>query len=560
MARTSKKNNHFLTNQNAGQVENNDNLWKTALYARLSVEDNGKESDSLESQIAYMKSWMLDKPQFQFRTVFTDNGFTGTNYDRPGFRRLMDSVKAGEINCIVVKDLSRLGRNYIETGNFLQKVCPMLGLRCIAINDGYDSAQSNTNSEMSMSVMNIANDIYAKDISNKVSSALQSKMERGEYIGNYAPYGYQKDPENKNHLIPDPVTAPIVKRIFEMRAEGKGIGKIAATLNEEGIWSPGRYRYESGILTNNNKKGSALLWNRHVLTDLLKNIVYTGSLAQARCRTSLSRGIPFHLTAKEEWVVAEHTHEPIIERELFDRAQQVNERRAAEQKAASGRYSHLPKAVNIYGKKLVCADCGAVIKLVRSISKKGDKAYFTFKCPTHIEHRERGCTDKSISQAELDEVVRETVFSHLKLFSNHADQLKLLQHKKEILQTEDLTSQRKNALEKIIKQTEEFYAGLYMDWKEGILTEPEYLSAKRNCEKELEGMKEELEAFRRSELECAAAKSCGHWDSLLERFPDIQKLDKGIVDEFIEEIRLFDGKRVEVRLKYMDELHRFGGR
>src|SRR5699024_9165934 len=153
---------------------------------------------------------------------------------------------AGNIDCIIVKDLSRLGRDYIDTGNFIEKICPMFGLRLIAINDNYDTAIKNSSIEMTMSVTNIANDMYAKDISRKICSALQEKLEKGDYIGNYAPYGYLKDPENKNHLIPDPDLVQIVNRIFEMRAAGMGISKIAATLNNEGIPSPGRYRFEKG--------------------------------------------------------------------------------------------------------------------------------------------------------------------------------------------------------------------------------------------------------------------------------------------------------------------------
>ena len=240
----------------------NDQICRTALYARLSVEDNGKDGDSLESQLMYLRSYIADKPEFQLYGEFTDNGFTGTNYHRPGFQEMIRQVREGRIDCIVIKDLSRLGRNYIDTGDFIEKICPMLDLRLIAVNDRFDTAGLTSAAEMSASVMNIANDMYAKDISRKACSALQGKMERGEYIGNYAPYGYLKDPENKNHLIPDPATAPVVVRIYQMRAEGMGIGRIAGVLNKEDISSPGRYRFENGIITNNNKKGKNLLWNR----------------------------------------------------------------------------------------------------------------------------------------------------------------------------------------------------------------------------------------------------------------------------------------------------------
>ena len=171
MARVSKKRNAYIRPQSSANISNKE-LYQTAIYARLSVEDNGKDSDSLEAQVQYLKSFLEDKPQMELRGIFTDNGFSGTNYERPEFQKMMDLVRAGKINCIIVKDLSRLGRNYIDTGNFLQKICPLLNLRLIAVNDRYDTAFAGSNEEMSMSVLNIANDMYAKDISRKICSSL----------------------------------------------------------------------------------------------------------------------------------------------------------------------------------------------------------------------------------------------------------------------------------------------------------------------------------------------------------------------------------------------------
>lgn len=552
MARVSKKRNAYVQPEQSAKVSGR-SLYQTAIYARLSVEDNGKDSDSLEAQVQYLKSFLEDKPQMELCGIFTDNGFSGTNYERPEFQKMMDLVKAGKIHCIIVKDLSRLGRNYIDTGNFLQKICPLLNLRLIAVNDRYDTAFAGANEEMSMSVLNIANDMYAKDISRKICSSLQGKMERGEYIGNYAPYGYEKDPENKNHLIPDPLTAPVVQRIYELRAGGMGIMRIAAILNEAGIPSPGRYRYEKGIITNNNKKGKALLWNRHVLTDLLKNVVYIGHLAQARSREALHQGVPFHWTKEEEWVVCQNTHEAVIDKELYDIVQKINQRQMAAHKENSGKYAHLPKAVNLYGKKLVCADCGAAMKLVRSISKKKDKAYFTFKCPRYVEHGERGCSDKAISQAELDQAVLSTVKAHIRLLAEHKPVIKRLMEQKKKEGSLGKGAEEIQRIEQEIKRQETLRSGLYMDFKDGLLTEEEYRYTKQKCGEAIEGLKGQIEEHRsRQKKKKGEADQYAHWLSLIDCYENTEEVNSQLVEALIEEIRVYEGKRMEMKMKYED--------
>ena len=471
---------------------------------------------------------------------------------------MLDLVRAGKINCIIVKDLSRLGRNYIDTGNFLQKICPLLNLRLIAVNDRYDTAFAGSNEEMSMSVLNIANDMYAKDISRKICSSLQGKMERGEYIGNYAPYGYEKDPENKNHLIPDPLTAPVVRRIYELRASGMGIMRIAAILNEAGIPSPGRYRYERGIITNNNKKGKELLWNRHVLMDLLKNVVYIGHLAQARSREALHQGVPFHWTKEEEWVVCKNTHEAVIDKELYDCVQDINQRRTAAHKENSGKYDYLPKAVNPYGKKLVCADCGSAMKLVRSISKKKDKAYFTFKCPKYVEHGERGCRDKAISQAELDQAVLNTVKAHIRLLAEHKPVIKrLMEQKKKKGNLREGEKEIQKA-EQEIKRQETLRNGLYMDFKDGLLTEDEYRYTKQKCGEDIERLKKQIEEHRNRQKEREdEADQYAHWLYLIDCYEHTEEVNSQVVEALIEGVRVYEGKQIEIKLKYMDSFREY---
>lgn len=258
--------------------------------------------------------------------------------------------------------------------------------------------------------------VYAKDISRKVSSALRSKMENGDFIGAWEKYGYIKNPNNKNQLIINPETAPVVKQIFLWRSEGMSYMGINKKLNDSGILSPGQYKANRGIVTNNNQKDRVILWNKHMITEILKDITYLGHLAQRKASQCLYAGISFHRTEEQDWIIVENTHEPIIEQELFDKVQAINSAAAEKSKANSGKYDHLPKAVNIYGKKFTCADCGSVMKLVRSFSTKKDKVYFTFKCPTYAEHGTRACNAKKMRKADLDEAVLSTIQAQLDLF------------------------------------------------------------------------------------------------------------------------------------------------
>ena len=357
MARISRKKGNV--NQTGTDVKD---IFRTAVYLRLSVEDNGKkDADSLDNQRELLLSYVADRPYLELIEIYEDNGWTGTDFDRPAFQRMLEDAQKGKINCIVVKDLSRLGRNYVEAGNYLEKVFPFLNLRFIAVNDNYDSASLTSGEHLGATLKNVVNDIYAKDISRKSCSALKMKRVKGEYIGNYAPYGYLKDPQDKNHLIVDTETASIVVEIFTMRAEGLGVGTIIRKLNEKGYPSPGRLRYERGIITNNNTKGKALPWNRHVLTDMLYNIAYIGHLAQGKSTSCLHKGIPFHWTDPSEWDIAENTHEPIISMDLWEQVQRVNQSLSNAAKASHGKYGNLPKRENPYGSLLRCADCGRVI-------------------------------------------------------------------------------------------------------------------------------------------------------------------------------------------------------
>lgn len=559
MARTSKKKSKgFLDTPVAYKREAI--TYRAALYARLSTEE-GDGANVIETQLQLLRNYVAAHPEIKACGSFIDNGFSGTNFNRPGFQSLMEQVRAGKINCLIVKDLSRLGRDYIGTGNFIERICPELHLRVISVDEGFDTSAADSSSvwDLLTPLINIMNDGYAKDISRKVCSALQEKMERGEYIGNYAPFGYLKDPENKNHLIPNPELADTVLRIFQMRADGMGIGSIAAALNQEGIPSPGRWRYEHGIITNNNKKGSALLWNRHVLSDILQNEAYIGNLEQARCRQSLHERQSHQLMPKEKWVRAENTHEGIVPKELFDRVQTVNAAQKAKYQSTKGTLPNLPGAKNLYGTKLVCADCGSTMKLVRSISNKKDKAYFHFKCNSYVEHGFRECTAKKIAQADLDEAVLTTIQAHIDLFLRHSEVLSQMrtraQHQTASFQKEKLLRET----EKKLQQKKSLRAEAYTDWKSGLLSDEEYRFNKDAYSREITVLQQRADRLS-VELgpKIPSPVEFTHWNQLVSQHRKPDNISHELLDAFIEKIEVSEdenGIRLAIKLKFMDEFY-----
>lgn len=550
MARVSRKKQNIPSTTADTSVR----IWKTALYVRLSVEDNGKDSDSVENQTALLEEYIATHTYLKKVALFVDNGYTGTDFLRPEFNRMMEAVQAEMVDCIIVKDLSRLGRNYIETSQFIEKICPFYNLRFIAINDSYDTATVTSEGQLSANLQNIINDYYAKDISRKVTSALQAKMERGDYIGNYAPHGYRKDPENKNHLLVDPETAPVIQQIFEWRAEGVSYMGINKRLNDAGIPSPSQYKLSQGIETNNNKKKRTILWNKHMVTEILKNIVYIGHLAQKKGSQCLYGGIPFHITSEDEWIVVKNTHEPLVSEDLFEKVQQVNNAALERQKANAGKYDHLPKEKNIYGKKFTCAGCGAIMKLHRSFSTKKDKVYFTFKCPTYAEHGSRGCSDIKMRKADLDEAVFKFIKAQMEVFIDMENALRRLLAIKKSKLKQNNTQQEAKALRQKLAHKQSVLSNMYVDLKEGLLSQEEYGQHREIITEDIKALETQL-----SELEAAKNETeeqlTGEmkWKLMIQRFYDATEITEEMADAFIETMKLHEDGSLEIKLSYMDE-------
>ena len=299
--------------------------YNACIYARLSRDDGDKlESDSIINQKALIRDFISKHPEIHVVSEKTDDGYSGVNFDRPAFQEMMEDIRSGKINCVVVKDLSRFGRNYIEAGNYIERVFPFMGVRFIAINDSYDSLDRNQSDSLIIPFKNLINDAYCKDISVKIRSQLEIKRKKGQFIGAFAVYGYLKDPEDHNKLIPDTYASEVVRAIYKWKLEGMSQGRIAEKLNLQGVLCPMEYKLSMGIKVQTNfKVRKQALWSPRSVTRILTNEIYTGALIQGKTSTPNYKVKKIVAKDEAEWIRVEDAHEAIIDRRTFDDVQRI---------------------------------------------------------------------------------------------------------------------------------------------------------------------------------------------------------------------------------------------
>ncbi len=521
--------------------------YKTAVYARLSTED--LDEDTLDNQIYLLKSFVGEKTDMVLVDIYADNGFSGTNFERPEFTRLMNDVKTGKVNCIVVKDLSRLGRNYIETGNLIENVFPFLNVRFIAVTDNFDTNEGGGVENMVASFKNLVNDVYAKDISRKIITAFRTKQKNGEYIGLVAPYGYLKSAENKNKFVIDEKTAPAVKKIFELYAGGYGLDRIARIMNESDYDCPRKYRYSIGITKSDRYKNSK--WGRTTINTILTNRAYIGDMVQGKVKQELCNNIVMHYTNKDDWIVVEGTHEAIIERNLFFEVQDILEKKKTEQavrrkNSKSSEY----KEENLLKGRIKCGCCGKSMNLAQNV--RGNSISRSYYCSGYKELREAVCTNKNrINKSSVESKVLESI---KKCIFNNIDESSLS------LEIADKNTQdikkRMVQIERAIRQTNSKIADLYKDVSDGLIDENDYLLMKTkflNDKKQLEREEKLLSDNMKKTSDSAGKLRAADY---LKKCKKAKKLDRKMVESFIELVTINDDKSIEITFSCCDEILR----
>lgn len=515
-------------------------LWSAGLYIRLSREDGDKpESESVSSQKAILEKFISENPSLNFYDFYIDDGWSGTDFERPSFRRMLGDVTAKKINCVIVKDLSRFGRNYVEAGKYLETVFPLFGIRFIAVNDMIDSV-SNPQSMNNVLVpfKNIINDEYCRDISVKVRSSLDIRRRQGKFIGSFAPYGYKKDENDKNKLVIDVQAAETVRLIFNKFLSGYSILGITRLLNDKRIPNPSAYRKGDVFPT-----ASGGFWCDSTVRRILSNEVYIGNLIQKKNETVSYKIHVSRPVRAENRIRAEGTHEAIISdedffkvRDLLNRDTRIN--------ATSGKLS-------VFSGFLNCADCGRAMQKRTVIQPY--KTYDYYVCSTYKKFRGAFCTKHTLRADVLEGAVLSFLNKYIAIavdFDNLAAEMRKLKYgDARIKNLEGALKQREREKRKILS----LLSDLYPDYKSGILNKEQYFELKSRYENLLSAAED---AVREAQLNLQSLKDGGQGSNAFienfKKYKGLNALTREILSELIENIFVHEGGDLEIRLKFRD--------
>lgn len=398
----------------AKQAENN-----VGIYLRLSKEDMLEgESLSIENQKMILTKFVHDKG-WNLVSEYVDDGYSGTDFDRPGIQRLLADAQLGKINIVVVKDLSRFGRNYIEVGRYIDYIFPMNNIRFIALNDNVDTADRNSTALDMMPIINLFNEWHASSTSKKIRAVFEANAKAGKYLGGRVPYGYDMG-DDPNHLsVINPETAPVVKRIYELRLQGYSQRKIADMLNAEGILCPSEYYYDRQ--GKDNILNCRKLWGRAAVDKILKNPMYLGNLVQLKTTTVSHKNHKTVRKDESEWVVVPHTHEPLITQDMWDRCREIDQERSVGRRTKDG--DTKPLSALIY-----CADCGFRMKFSRNQKMRGVTTgnphqirVGSYNCGTYSQYGKEYCRTHYISQCNIEQIVLNDIRSMMQYVEEDED-------------------------------------------------------------------------------------------------------------------------------------------
>ena len=543
MARKSRK------NQTATPVCDTSLYIRTALYIRLSVEDNKKRGHSIENQKLVLENFLAGRPEFVVYNTYVDNGATGTNFHRPGFQQMLSDIEAGLIDCVIVKDLSRLGRNSIDTGYYIEQYFRAHQIRFIALTDQFDTADaSNLHGGIMLPLKNMINEAYALDIGRKIKAQARQAMKDGEYIGARAPYGYRKDPENCHKLLIDPEAAEVVFQIFQWAYEHVGLNDIARRLNEQGIQTPSHRKRATGEITHENLVGSGK-WQTRTVAKILDSEVYTGDLVQGKTKIVDHQQVQ---ADEDNLIIATNTHEAIISHEVFEAVKAYRRQVCEESKA----HEVDPYTPNIFKGKVFCAHCGGSLHRQRNKRKKGSDVYL-FHCLTKSRVDKNGCLGVSVTEKDLLDAVVAILQQELTVaLGNYSFVLEAeVKRKKE---RDDLKAGI-SAKKQEIDRNRRFVRGLYENFVQKVLTSEEYCTMKKDYEAAIAKLSDEI-----STLENGLAVMDAQLAKYKELEQDAKVLEKdhtltaALIDRLIERIEITHDKEIRVSFRFKSEFEEYG--
>ncbi len=512
-----------------------------ARYIRLSQEDeNEGESNSIINQRDLLKSFVESSPDLsQYEVVeFCDDGYSGTNFDRPGVKALLEEVRAGNIRCIIVKDLSRFGRNYIDIGDYLEQIFPFLGVRFISVNDRFDSNDfDGTTGGLDVGFRNLIYSLYSKDLSQKVRSAKKTRMEKGEFISGHAPYGYAKSSENRKKLVIDEKAAAIVRRIFAMADEGKNAVQIATALNAESIPTPYAYKRLMGCDRKYNVVGDRNYWLNTTVLTIIRDERYTGKMVNGKNRTPAVGSKHGKRVPKDQWIIVPNTHEAIISEELFASVQDCF--------SAPQRIKKHAEVRPLRG-KVKCGVCRHTMRRSNSTPEKAD-----YYCDSHQYLSDSNCPKDRVSESSLVQTVLSVLHTQIAAILDMKrifDRVKTRSHNDITILTEQIRQ-----LQAVLSKLKASKVKTYEKYKDGTLDRDSYTNLKADVSKQIaetDARIEEHEIALQSSYQ--NSQPCSIIESF-KRYEGFAELSKEMVDELIDSIYIYGSEKIEIVWHHMDE-------
>lgn len=564
MGRTSKRihgNNGKITGNSGGR----DCVYKAGIYARLSS-GQGREKDvSIETQIeiaeAFVQSWNDSQPdKIEIVERYVDLGKTGTNFNRNAFDSLMQAVRLGDINCIIVKDLSRFGRNYLEAGNYIEKIFPFLGVRFVAVSDEYDTVRKESgNRQVAVEIKNLVNDMYAKDSSKKAKIHLKQRREEGSYVGGPPPYGYRTAWEGRlRKLIPDENTAEIVRYIFEEFVRKQNYQAVTDDLNRKRVNPPAVYRKTGEVYCPEGVTYKG--WERTSVSLILQSENYIGRLVQGKTSISGRNEENRVENPASDWVVKDCAHEPLIEQELFWQAAAIQNMLRQKAKSRKTPSKSFPLEENIFDKVLYCGVCGHKMtrtSYVHSYADGRSVKYINYMCPNSKSTKTESCSDSNhILKGKLEDILTVLFQKECSAFMGRKKAY-MEKGKENLCQARAELEKEQKIIDHTIRELKQEESTKYMAYRMGQLPQNEYVSFKLQKEKSLQELaeksdsliKEEKDLERKGENYLKAIRSLVKWN-------DKKKLTKELVETLTDRIYVYPGKRVEVVFSYIDPFSR----
>lgn len=525
-----------------------DKIYHAAIYVRLSKEDGDvasavkAESNSISNQKNLIKDFLKDKEDIIVISERVDDGYSGSNFERPAFQMMMEDIKRGTVDCVIVKDLSRFGREYIDSGKYIERLFPALGVRFIAVNDHIDSKEESGRDDIIVPFKNLMNDAYCRDISIKIRSHLEVKRKNGEYIGAFTPYGYRKDENNHNRLVPDLYAAGVVKEIFRMKLHGMSQSAIADHLNRQGILSPMEYKHSLGIrIQDNFKTHEQAEWSSMSVRRILENEIYIGTLIQGRHSTPNHKIKKIVDKLEEEWIKIEDSHEPIIGKREFAIVRRLL--------GMDTRTSPNEEEVYVLSGLAVCADCGAA--MIKRNVPAGGKVYSYYICSNNAATK--GCRAHRIPKEKLEKLVLDVLQVHI---ANVLDMERILAYINTVpfqeLEIKELERQ-KEVKEQEIQKCRELRDMLYEDLKDGIVSKEDYAElyeGYNNRRKKAEDAVRKIRSHIKDVLEAKTDKY--EWLRYFKEYQNISELSRAAAVELIDRVRVFDKQHIEVEFAFED--------